>query len=188
MHYEAESLCRLPPPFGRTGEEDYPSTIAEPKKVRGQHYDIVLNVNELGVRKRILASINPMYTRKIFEEVLQIPSEVVESFFGYMLLNPSNMVFPRMVASRWDLIDWSPYWLVRKVFMSVDCFSQNAKDLMTDSPGNATDRQLRIQDSVDRRGKLTLEIPPFPGQISRYPSSFPNLSFLCLLESASCRC
>ena len=70
-------------PFTAPVEEDHELLDADPKKVRGQHYDLVLNGVELGG-----GSIRIHQTelqKKIFEDVLEIPKDVVETRFGYML-------------------------------------------------------------------------------------------------------
>jgi len=56
---------------------------SDPKKVRGQHYDLVLNGVELGGGSIRIHQAD--LQKKIFEDVLQIPADVVESRFGYML-------------------------------------------------------------------------------------------------------
>ena len=84
MHFEEEEgrYVASHHPFTAPVQEDLPLIDSEPKKVRGQHYDIVLNGVELG--GEVSGSISLMY-KKIFEEVLQIPADVVKSRFGYML-------------------------------------------------------------------------------------------------------
>ena len=49
----------------------------------GQHYDLVLNGVELGGGS--IRIHQPELQKKVFEDVLKIPAEVVESRFGYML-------------------------------------------------------------------------------------------------------
>jgi aspartyl-tRNA synthetase len=70
---------RLPAPVA----EDAAYLDSDPKKVRGQHYDVVLNGMELGGGS--IRIHNPAMQKKIFEDVLKIPADVVESRFGYML-------------------------------------------------------------------------------------------------------
>ena len=55
----------------------------DPKKVRGQHYDIVVNGVELGGGS--IRIHQPDVQRTIFEELLQIPPEETRLRFGYML-------------------------------------------------------------------------------------------------------
>ena len=56
---------------------------SDPKAIRGQHYDIVLNGVELGGGS--IRIHQPDIQKKIFEDVLGIPKDIVESRFGYML-------------------------------------------------------------------------------------------------------
>ena len=52
-------------------------------KVRGQHYDLVLNGVELGGGS--IRIHQPDLQKLIFEEVLKIEPEIVKDRFGYML-------------------------------------------------------------------------------------------------------
>ena len=70
-------------PFTAPVAEDVPYLDSDPKRVRGQHYDLVLNGTELGggsirIHQRAVQ-------QKVFEDVLKIPADVVQSRFGYML-------------------------------------------------------------------------------------------------------
>jgi aspartyl-tRNA synthetase len=69
-------------PFTAPVPEDAQSSTAIPK-VRGQHYDVVLNGMELGGGS--IRIHQPALQKKVFEDVLKIPADVVESRFGYML-------------------------------------------------------------------------------------------------------
>ena len=70
-------------PFTAPVEEDIPLLDSDPKKVRGQHYDLVLNGVELGGGS--IRIHQPDVQKKVFEDVLKIEPDVVESRFGYML-------------------------------------------------------------------------------------------------------
>jgi aspartyl-tRNA synthetase len=70
-------------PFTAPVEEDVSLLKTDPKKVRGQHYDIVVNGVELGGGSIRIHS--PDVQKTVFEEVLQIPPEETQSRFGYML-------------------------------------------------------------------------------------------------------
>jgi aspartyl-tRNA synthetase len=70
-------------PFTAPVPEDAVFLDSDPKKVRGQHYDVVLNGMELGGGS--IRIHQPALQKKVFEEVLKIPADVVESRFGYML-------------------------------------------------------------------------------------------------------
>ncbi|MBL9187319.1 MAG: aspartate--tRNA ligase [Opitutaceae bacterium] len=70
-------------PFTAPVLEDTHLLDSDPKKVRGQHYDVVLNGMELGGGS--IRIHQPALQKKVFEDVLKIPADVVESRFGYML-------------------------------------------------------------------------------------------------------
>ena len=70
-------------PFTAPLPEDEPHLWEKPECVRGQHYDIVLNGVELGGGS--IRIHQPELQRRIFENVLKIPPEVVKDRFGYML-------------------------------------------------------------------------------------------------------
>jgi aspartyl-tRNA synthetase len=70
-------------PFTAPVPEDAALLDSDPQKVRGQHYDVVLNGMELGGGS--IRIHQPALQKKVFEDVLKIPRDVVESRFGYML-------------------------------------------------------------------------------------------------------
>jgi aspartyl-tRNA synthetase len=80
---EAKRFVSTHHPFTSPVEEDIPLLDSNPHAVRGQHYDIVLNGVELGGGS--IRIHNPVLQKKVFEDVLKIPADVVESRFGYML-------------------------------------------------------------------------------------------------------
>jgi len=129
-------------PFTAPVAEDVPLLKADPKKVRGQHYDIVVNGVELGGGS--IRIHQPSVQKTIFEEILQIPPDLVQARFGYMLeafrygAPPHGGIalgFDRMIA----LLCNTPS--IRDVI----AFPKTAKgaDLMTDSPAPAEPKQLR---------------------------------------------
>lgn len=129
-------------PFTAPLEEDIPLLDSEPRKVRGQHYDIVLNGVELGGGS--IRIHQPKMQKKVFEDVLKIPSDVVEERFGYMLKAFSYgapphggiaLGFDRMVA----ILCGTPS--IRDVIAFPK--TQKGQCLMTRSPAGATPRQLR---------------------------------------------
>ncbi len=83
-HDEAENrYVATHHPFTAPVPEDAQYLDSDPKKVRGQHYDVVLNGTELGGGS--IRIHQPALQKKVFEDVLKIPADVVESRFGYML-------------------------------------------------------------------------------------------------------
>jgi aspartyl-tRNA synthetase len=129
-------------PFTAPVAEDIPFLTTEPRKVRGQHYDVVVNGVELGGGS--IRIHQPEVQKLVFEQVLQIPPEMVKARFGYMLeafrygAPPHGGIalgFDRLIAI---LCGTSS---IRDVI----AFPKTAKgtDLMTDSPAGVEARQLR---------------------------------------------
>ncbi len=143
-------------PFTAPVPEDVGLLESDPKAVRGQHYDLVLNGVELGggsirVHEQALQ-------KKLFEEVFKIPPDVAEDRFGYMLKSfgygapPHGGIalgFDRMVAIL------SGVGSIRDVIAFPK--TQKGQCLMTESPGPVTEKQLRdlhiqISDTAGERG------------------------------------
>ena len=129
-------------PFTAPMGEDIPLLTSDPRKVRGQHYDIVVNGIELGGGS--IRIHQPELQRLVFEQVLQIPAEVVQARFGYMLeafrygAPPHGGIalgFDRLIAILCGATS------IRDVI----AFPKTAKgtDLMTDSPAAVDPKQLR---------------------------------------------
>jgi aspartyl-tRNA synthetase len=129
-------------PFTAPVAEDVPLLKSDPKKVRGQHYDIVVNGTELGGGS--IRIHQPDVQKTVFEEVLQIPPDMVKARFGYMLeafrygAPPHGGIalgFDRLMA----ILCSTPS--IRDVI----AFPKTAKgtDLMTDAPGGVEAKQLR---------------------------------------------
>jgi aspartyl-tRNA synthetase len=129
-------------PFTAPVAEDLPLLKSDPKKVRGQHYDIVVNGTELGGGS--IRIHQPDVQKTIFEEILQIPPDMVKARFGYMLeafrygAPPHGGIalgFDRLIA----ILCGTPS--IRDVI----AFPKTAKatDLMTESPAPVEAKQLR---------------------------------------------
>ncbi len=142
-HDEAENrYVATHHPFTSPVVEDIPLLDTDPKKVRGQHYDIVLNGMELGGGS--IRIHQPALQKKVFEDVLKIPADVVESRFGYMLkaftfgAPPHGGIafgLDRMVALLCGTTS------IRDVIAFPK--TQKGQDLMAQSPTPVTAKQLK---------------------------------------------
>ena len=131
-------------PFTAPVKEDVEAGLLEtaPEKVRGQHYDIVLNGVELGGGS--IRIHNPEIQKHIFENILKIPADIVESRFGYMLKAFSFGAPPHggialgfdrlvtMLAHRTSIRDLLAFPK-----------TQRGQDLMAQAPSPVTAKQLR---------------------------------------------
>jgi len=129
-------------PFTAPVKEDIPLLLTDPKKVRGQHYDIVVNGVELGGGS--IRIHQPEVQKTVFEDVLKLSQDIVKARFGYMLeafhygAPPHGGValgFDRLVAM---LCGTSS---IRDVI----AFPKTTKGtcLMTQSPGQVEEKQLK---------------------------------------------
>ncbi len=142
-HDEAENrYVATHHPFTAPVPEDAALLDTDPKKVRGQHYDVVLNGMELGGGS--IRIHQPALQKKVFEDVLKIPADVVESRFGYMLKAFTYGAPPhggiafgldRMVALLCGTTS------IRDVIAFPK--TQKGQDLMAQSPTPVTARQLK---------------------------------------------
>ncbi len=129
-------------PFTAPVVEDTALLDTNPKAVRGQHYDVVLNGMELGGGS--IRIHQPALQKKVFEDVLKIPADVVDSRFGYMLKAFTYGAPPhggiafgldRMVALLCGTTS------IRDVIAFPK--TQKGQDLMAQSPTPVTAKQLK---------------------------------------------
>jgi aspartyl-tRNA synthetase len=129
-------------PFTAPVVEDEPLLATDPSKVRGQHYDIVLNGVELGGGS--IRIHNPTVQKRVFEDILKIPQDLVESRFGYMLKAFAYGAPPHGgIALGFDRV--VAMLAGRSSIRDILAFpkNQNGRDLMADCPGPVSARQLR---------------------------------------------
>ena len=147
-------------PFTAPVASDIPLLKTDPKKVRGQHYDVVVNGVELGGGS--IRIHQPDVQKTIFEELLAIPPEETKLRFGYMLdafkygAPPHGGIalgFDRLIAI---LCGTSS---IRDVI----AFPKTAKGtcLMTDSPSHISPKQLRDL-YLEVKVKQPVAVPPAP--------------------------
>ncbi len=129
-------------PFTAPVAEDIPFLKTDPKKVRGQHYDIVVNGVELGGGSIRIHQADVQKT--IFEELLQISPEETQSRFGYMLEAFKYGAPPHGgIALGFDRL--CAILCGTTSIRDVIAFPKTAKGtcMMTSSPSAVTSRQLR---------------------------------------------
>jgi aspartyl-tRNA synthetase len=129
-------------PFTAPVAEDIPLLKTDTHKVRGQHYDIVVNGVELGGGS--IRIHQPDVQKTVFEEILQIPPDETKLRFGYMLEAFRYGAPPHGgIALGFDRLN--AILCGTPSIRDVIAFPKTAKgtDLMTDSPAPVSARQLR---------------------------------------------
>ncbi len=129
-------------PFTAPVQEDAHLLDSDPKAVRGQHYDVVLNGMELGGGS--IRIHQPALQEKVFTDVLKIPADVVESRFGYML-KAFKYGAPPHGGIAFGLDRMCALLCGTTSIRDVIAFpkTQKAQDLMNQSPTPVTEKQLR---------------------------------------------
>jgi aspartyl-tRNA synthetase len=122
--------------------EDLHLLESDPAKVRGQHYDLVLNGMELGGGS--IRIHQPAVQEKVFKDVLKIPADVVESRFGYML-NAFKYGAPPHGGIAFGLDRMCALLCGTTSIRDVIAFpkTQKGQDLMAQSPTPVTEKQLK---------------------------------------------
>ena len=129
-------------PFTAPVADDAGLLDSNPRAVRGQHYDVVLNGMELGGGS--IRIHQPDLQKKVFEDVLKMPADLVESRFGYLLRAFAYGAPPhggiafgldRIVALLCGTTS------IRDVIAFPK--TQKGQDLMAGSPTPVTQRQLK---------------------------------------------
>jgi aspartyl-tRNA synthetase len=142
-HDEAENrYVATHHPFTAPVAEDADLLDSNPKAVRGQHYDVVLNGMELGGGS--IRIHQPALQKKVFEDVLKIPADVVESRFGYML-KAFTYGAPPHGGIAFGLDRMCALLCGTTSIRDVIAFpkTQKGQDLMAQSPTPVTERQLK---------------------------------------------
>ncbi len=129
-------------PFTSPVPEDVALLDTDPKAVRGQHYDLVLNGMELGGGS--IRIHQPALQKKVFEDVLKIPADVVQSRFGYML-KAFEYGAPPHGGIAFGLDRMCALLCGTTSIRDVIAFpkTQRGQDLMAQSPTPVTARQLK---------------------------------------------
>ena len=141
MDEEAGRYVSSHHPFTAPVPEDIKLLKTEPFKVRGQHYDLVLNGVELGGGS--IRIHQPDLQKLIFEEVLKIDPKIVEDRFGYML-RAFQYGAPPHGGIAFGVDRMVTLLAGKKSIRDVIAFPKNQRgqELMTQSPGNVSESQL----------------------------------------------
>ncbi|WP_309397874.1 aspartate--tRNA ligase [Cerasicoccus maritimus] len=129
-------------PFTAPHPEDIDKLDTDTKNCRSQAYDVVLNGSEIGGGS--IRIHQPELQDRVFKNVLQMPQEVIESRFGYMI-KAFKFGAPPHGGIALGLDRLAAILGNAKSIREVIAFpkTQRGQDLMTMAPGPATDKQLR---------------------------------------------
>lgn len=129
-------------PFTAPHPDDLDKLDSDTKNCRSQAYDVVLNGSEIGGGS--IRIHQPELQDRVFKNVLQMPDDVIESRFGYMIKSFKYGAPPHGgIALGLDRL--AAILGKAKSIREVIAFpkTQRGQDLMTMAPGPATDKQLR---------------------------------------------
>ena len=151
---EHPNLVATHHPFTAPVEEDRGLLESDPTKVRGQHYDLVLNGVELGGGSIRIhqGEVQDM----VFRKILKIPPEIVTSRFGYMI-EALKFGAPPHGGIALGLDRLMALLLGQESIRDVIAFPKNARgqDVMSGSPAEVTSRQLKeIHIQVEGAGSV----------------------------------
>jgi aspartyl-tRNA synthetase len=129
-------------PFTSPVAADIDLLKTDPTKVRGQHYDIVLNGFEIGGGSIRIHDTN--LQKMIMKDVLALPEDVINERFGYML-QAFRFGAPPHGGIALGLDRLSAIICGTDSIRDVIAFpkTQKGQDLMAKSPSTASDKQLQ---------------------------------------------
>jgi aspartyl-tRNA synthetase len=129
-------------PFTAPIDDDIALLKTDPQKVRGQHYDMVLNGFEIGGGS--LRIHDPNLQEMIMKDVLALPEDVIHERFGYML-RAFRFGAPPHGGIALGLDRLSAIICGTDSIRDVIAFpkTQKGQDLMAQSPSTVSDKQLR---------------------------------------------
>ncbi|QYY37034.1 aspartate--tRNA ligase [Ruficoccus sp. ZRK36] len=129
-------------PFTAPVPEDIEKLDTDPKNIRSQAYDVVLNGSELGGGS--IRIHQPELQNKVLRDVLGMSEEIVESRFGYML-KAFNFGAPPHGGIALGLDRMCAILGKTKSIRDVIAFpkTQKGQDLMASVPGPVQPKQLR---------------------------------------------
>jgi len=152
---ESGQLTYIHQPFVAPVEEDLPLLDTDPEKVRGTHYDVVMNGVELGSGS--LRNHDAKVQRKIFE-IMGYSKEESESRFGF-LLNALDSGAPPHGGFAFGYDRWAMLLAGLDNLRDIIAFpkTQRGQDLLMDAPTPVEPDQLvelgiRIADPPEKSG------------------------------------
>jgi aspartyl-tRNA synthetase len=139
-----EGLASMHHPFTAPHPDDVEKIATDPEKVRGLHYDVVLNGMELGGGS--IRIHNAQMQRYVLEELLQLGKERTEERFSHLLEALSYGAPPHGgIALGFDRVVSVLCGKHAQSLRDVIAFPKSSagNELMSGSPGNVEESQLR---------------------------------------------